>query len=263
MGDYKYILNITGTNTVKAERDNTTCSQLFGFDGKSGNDTGRTDVKIGGKLVDGEPVGGTLVWSKKSETFKGEMKTHDYTDGEHDNAYDDSYTEWASDGAGIWTRTVTKTCKYCGHEEAPAEEKAFDLVYDLNGSTDKQAADFATVKHVTETEVTADQPQREGYSFVGWNTAADGSGTSYEAGAKVELSAPVTLFAQWKKDEPVEPAPKPSDTNPADKTQAGKKTTKQALPKTGDDSMLVIGGVAAVAVVCIIIGVVVFKVRKK
>lgn len=263
MGDYKYILNITGTNTVKAERDNTTCSQLFGFDGKSGNDTGRTDVKIGGKLVDGEPVGGTLVWSKKSETFKGEMKTHDYTDGEHDNAYDDSYTEWASDGAGTWTRTVTKTCRYCGHEEAPAEEKAYDLTYNLNGSEDEQTADFATVEHVTETEVTADKPQRKGYSFVGWNTAADGSGTSYEAGAKVELSAPVTLFAQWKKDEPVEPAPKPSDTKPADKTQAGKKTTKQDLPKTGDDSMLVIGGVAAVAVVCIIIGVVVFKARKK
>lgn len=70
MGDYKYILNITGTNTVKAERDNTTCSQLFGFDGKSGNDTGRTDVKIGGKLVDGEPVGGTLVWSKKARRSK-------------------------------------------------------------------------------------------------------------------------------------------------------------------------------------------------
>ena len=263
MGDYKYILNITGTNTVKAERDNTTCSQLFGFDGKSGNDTGRTDVKIGGKLVDGEPVGGTLVWSKKSETFKGEMKTHDYTDGEHDNAYDDSYTEWASDGAGIWTRTVTKTCKYCGFTKPEFEEKAYDLTYDLNGSEDKQTADFATVKCVTETEVTADKPVRKGYSFVGWNTAADGSGTSYEAGAKVELSAPVTLFAQWKKDEPVEPAPKPSDTKPADKTQAGKKTTKQALPKTGDDSMLLIGGVAAVAVVCIIIGVVVFKARKK
>lgn len=244
MGSYKYILNITGKNTVTAERDNTTCSQLFGFGGKKDNNTARTDVNIGGELV----------WSD------GEMKTHSYTDGEHDNAFDVTYTEWTSNDAGTWTRTETAQCKYCGFTKPELEEKAFDLTYNLNGSEDKQAADFATVKHVTETEVTADQPQREGYSFVGWNTAADGSGTSYEAGAKIELSAPVTLFAQWKKDEP---APKPSDTKPADKTQAGKKTTKQALPKTGDDSMLVIGGVAAVAVVCIIIGVVVFKVRKK
>lgn len=257
MGDYKYILNITGTNTVnftgdyaKGARDNTTCSQLFGFGGKSGNDTGRTDVYIDG----------TLVWSKKGETSKGEMKTHSYTDGEHDKAYDVTYTEWASDNAGTWTRTGTPKCKYCGYTKDPVEEKAYDLAYDLNGSEDKQTVDFATVEHVTETEVTADKPVRKGYSFVGWNTAADGSGTSYEAGAKVELSAPVTLYAQWKKDEP---APKPSDNKPADKTQTGKKPTGRFLPKTGDNSMIIIGGVAVVAVICIAAGVVVFKRRQE
>lgn len=256
MGDYKYILNITGTNTVnftgdyaKGARDNTTCSQLFGFGGKSGNDTGRTDVYIDG----------TLVWSKKGETSKGEMKTHSYTDGEHDKAYDVTYTEWASDNAGTWTRTGTPKCKYCGYTKDPVEEKAYDLAYDLNGSEDKQTVDFATVEHVTETEVTADKPVRKGYSFVGWNTAADGSGTSYEAGAKVELSAPVTLYAQWKKDEP---APKPSDNKPADKTQTGKKPTGRFLPKTGDNSMIIIGGVAVVAVICIAAGVAVLKGRK-
>lgn len=51
MGDHKFILNITGNNTVTAARDRTTCSQLFGFGGKSGNNTGRTDVKIDGTLV--------------------------------------------------------------------------------------------------------------------------------------------------------------------------------------------------------------------
>ena len=95
---------------------------------------------------------------------------------------------------------------------------------------------------------------------MGWNAAADGSGTSYEAGAKVELTAPVTLFAQWKKDEP---APKLSDTKPADKTQTGKKPTGRSLPKTGDNSMMIIGGVAVVAVICIVAGVVVLKCRKK
>ena len=266
MGDFKYILNITGINTVnftgdfiEEARDNTTCSQLFGFGGKSGNDTGRTDVYIGGKLVDGKPVDGTLVWSKKGETFKGEMKTHSYTDGEHDKAYDVTYTEWASDNAGTWTRTGTPKCKYCGYTKDPVEEKAYDLAYDLNGSTDKQTADFATVEHVTETEVTTDQPARKGYSFVGWNTAADGSGTSYAAGDKVELSAPVTLYAQWKKDEP---APKPSDNKPSDKTQTGKKPTGRSLPKTGDNSMIIIGGVAVVAVICIAAGVAVLKGRK-
>lgn len=256
MGSYKYILNITGKNTVTAARDKTTCSQLFGFGGKSGNDTGRTDVYIGG----------TLVWSKKEgETFKGEMKTHDYTDGERDNAYAVTYTDWASDGAGTWTHTGTPKCKYCGFVNPDFVEKAYDLSYDLNGSEDKQTVDFATVKCVTVVGVTADKPVRKGYSFVGWNTAADGSGTSYEAGAKVELSAPVTLYAQWKKDEPT-PKPsdtKPADTKPADKTQTGKKPTGQSLPKTGDNSMIIIGGVAVVAVICIIAGVAVFKGRQE
>ena len=242
MGSYKYILNITGKNTVTAARDNTTCSQLFGFGGKKDNNAGKTDVYIGGELV----------WSE------GKMKTHSYTDGQHDNAFSVTYTDWASDGAGTRTRTVTKTCNYCGYKEV-LTEKAYDLAYDLNGSTDEQTAEFATVEHVTETEVTTDQPVRKGYSFVGWNTAADGSGTSYEAGAKVELTAPVTLFAQWKKDEPT---PKPSDTKPADKTQMSKKPTGQALPKTGDNSMIIIGGVAVVAVICIAAGVAVLKGRK-
>lgn len=254
MGEYKYILNITGNNTVTAARDNTTCSQLFGFGGKSGNDTGRTDVKIDG----------TLVWSKKGETFKGEMKTHEYTDGEHDNAYDVTYTDWASDGTGTWTREATATCQYCGYTKNPVEEKAYDLSYDMNGSTDNQTADFATVEHVTEAEIASNQPVRKGYSFVGWNTAKDGSGTSYAAGDKVELSAPVTLFAQWKKDEP---APKPSDDKPSDTKPAGKpanktKANKQDLPNTGDASANIVAAMGIMAIACFVASAVVSKVRK-
>ena len=37
MGNYKYIINITGDpNHVTAARDTTTCSQVFGFGGKNG-----------------------------------------------------------------------------------------------------------------------------------------------------------------------------------------------------------------------------------
>lgn len=133
------------------------------------------------------------------------------------------------------------------------------LSYDLNGSKDKQTADFATVECVTETEVTAEQPVRKGYSFVGWNTAEDGSGTSYAAGDKVELSAPVTLFAQWKKDEP---APKPSDNKPAGKPTKKTKANKQALPKTGDASANIVLAMGIMAIACFAASAVVSKVRK-
>ena len=38
-----------------------------------------------------------------------------------------------------------------------------------------------------------------GYTFGGWNTVADGSGTYYPAGSEISMPAlgPVTLFAQW------------------------------------------------------------------
>lgn len=250
MGDYKFILKITGNNTVnftgnyiEKARDNTTCSQLFGFAGKSGYNTGRTDVTIDGAKV----------WSNKT------MLTHDYTDGEHENAFNVTYTEWASDNAGTWTRTGTPTCKYCGFVKPDFVEKAYDLSYDLNDSEDKQAAEFAAVKCVTEAKVTAEQPVRKGYSFVGWNTAKDGSGTSYAADATVELSAPVTLFAQWKKDEP---APKPSDNKPAGKPANKTKANKQALPNTDDATSNIIAAMGVMAIVCFAASAVVSKVRK-
>ena len=227
MGNYKYILNITGTNKVTAERDTTTCSQLFGFGGKSGNNSGRTDVNIDGELV----------WTA------GKMQTHSYTDGEHDNAFDVTYTEWTSNDAGTWTRTGTPKCKYCGFIKPEFEEKAYDLSYDLNGSEDEQTADFATVECVTETEIAADQPVRKGYSFVGWNTAENGSGTSYAAGDKVELSAPVTLFAQWEKQASgptVTPATPGDQSKPSANAGSNSATSQGGFAKTADTAVLAI-----------------------
>ena len=40
-------------------------------------------------------------------------------------------------------------------------------------------------------------PTRAGYVFKGWNTAADGSGTSYASGATFTGNADTTLYAQW------------------------------------------------------------------
>lgn len=248
MGDKKYILNITNSS-VTAARDDITCSQLFGFGGKANtNNKGKTDVYINDELV----------WSG------GEKKTHSYTDGERDKAYDVTYTNWTPAGAGTWTRTGTPKCTYCGFVKPDFVEKAYDLSYDLNGSEDKQTGDFAKVEHIAKTKVTADKPARKGYSFAGWNTAADGSGTSYEAGADIVLEAPVTLYAQWKKDEP---APKPSDNKPSDNKPAGKpanktKANKQDLPNTGDASANIVAAMGIMAIACFVASAVVSKVRK-
>ena len=36
-----------------------------------------------------------------------------------------------------------------------------------------------------------------GYSFAGWNTAADGTGTSCSAGGTLTLSFGITRYAEW------------------------------------------------------------------
>lgn len=41
---------------------------------------------------------------------------------------------------------------------------------------------------------------RAGYAFDAWNTAANGSGTRYVAGASYSTNAPLALYAQWLKE---------------------------------------------------------------
>jgi uncharacterized repeat protein (TIGR02543 family) len=38
---------------------------------------------------------------------------------------------------------------------------------------------------------------KTGYTFSGWNTAADGTGTSYASSGSYTLNAPLTLYAKW------------------------------------------------------------------
>jgi uncharacterized repeat protein (TIGR02543 family) len=40
---------------------------------------------------------------------------------------------------------------------------------------------------------------RNGYTFIGWNTVADGSGTPYKDSASITANGNVTLYAQWQK----------------------------------------------------------------
>jgi hypothetical protein len=57
------------------------------------------------------------------------------------------------------------------------------------------------------------EPTRTGYSFLRWNTALDGSGTSYAPGDSYTLPATVweTLYAQWLPVEETPPAAEPAE----------------------------------------------------
>jgi uncharacterized repeat protein (TIGR02543 family) len=67
------------------------------------------------------------------------------------------------------------------------------VTFAANGGAGSMAAETKNAP----TALPANAFTRAGYTFAGWNTAADGSGTSYADGATYPFSADATLYAQW------------------------------------------------------------------
>ena len=192
MGSYKYILNISNISDsqVTAERDTTTCTQLFGFGGKfnelvKNSNSGRTEVNIDGKRV----------WEN------GKMQTHDYTDGEKKQNFTKDEGDW-TDKVDHYEREVTKTCNYCGYKTT-ITEKGYKLEYDLNGGEPAEGADY-TEKIVPENEKVelAAAPTKEGYFFHYWDGA---EGNFYGDSATIKMTANTKLTAQWGEEPPEVP----------------------------------------------------------
>lgn len=190
MGSHKYIININDPKTITAARDKTTtCSQMFGFGGKAAtNNKGKTDVYLNGELV----------WTN------GKMQTHSYTDGEHDQAFTTTYSEWKTIDARNEWRDVTKTCDYCGWSETHKEvASVYRLQYNLNEGVGAENADYNDAySREKESVKLAAAPTREGYEFAGWLSL---KGKLYKAESELEqLTGDEVFTAQWKKkDEPV------------------------------------------------------------
>lgn len=187
MGSYKYIIKIKDP-TVTAVRDTTTCSQVFGFGGKKSNNSGRTEVYWNNSV---EPV-----WKD------GKMQTHSYTDGEHDNAFTYTYSDWTKIDARNEMRDETKTCNYCGWWETHREiASVYRLQYNLNEGVGDETADYnEAFYHENESVKLEAAPTREGYQFAGWLSL---NGKLYKAESELVLTGDEVFTAQWKKDEPV------------------------------------------------------------
>ena len=189
MRPYKFIVYINNPHiNADATLDKTTCSKLFGFDNETAKNNGYTDVYLNGDLV----------WTN------GKMKTHSYTDGEHDKAFTPSYSEWTSSGADrIAKCEVTKTCDYCGWTKKEWEyASVYRLQYNLNEGVGDATADYNEHFYRENESVTlAAKPTREGYQFAGWLSL---NGKLYKAESELEqLTGDEVFTAYWKKDEPV------------------------------------------------------------
>lgn len=190
MRPYKYFIYINNPHFTAA-RSNTTCSQIFGFKedkitGFTGN-TGYTDVYLDGDLV----------WTN------GKMKTHSYTVGEKEDAYEiTGRSDWTSSAERVDECEVTKTCKYCGWTKKELEHASvYRLQYNLNGGDGDATANYSDVFSREKESVKLEAaPTREGYQFAGWLSL---KGKLYNAGSELVLTGDEVFTAQWKKDEPV------------------------------------------------------------
>ncbi|MCC8123777.1 MAG: DUF11 domain-containing protein, partial [Oscillospiraceae bacterium] len=73
--------------------------------------------------------------------------------------------------------------------------------YNANGGTGSYAdtglsaqTEYTVLSH-SETGISY-----SGYTFSGWNTQADGTGTAYTAGSAITISSSITLYAQWAEE---------------------------------------------------------------
>ena len=201
MGNFKYIINISGDNKVSGiSVDSTTCSRLFGFGGKaSTNNTGRLDVFIedtqvwgGGKRV-GEHAQNFSTGSYDNGKAPG--KLNQYTEGYKDNAFTIDETKWEwNEENDCYTRTASRTCDYCGYNENK-EENGYLVSYDLNEGEPAESEDYTDEIVAEGTPIALKKaPSKDGYVFAGWS---DGD-TTYNAGDAVTVEHAMTFTAQWK-----------------------------------------------------------------
>lgn len=130
---------------------------------------------------------------------------------------------------------VGTTLRITGGVPLPVEELETKLVYDANGGVNPPAAEAKQVEKGKTGSFTVkgqENMTNGDLIFKGWNTAANGSGTSYSKDdtAVVEAGKTLTLYAQWDNGQTPPPAPTP------DLGKLGiKKTASVSTVKPGDN----------------------------
>ena len=136
------------------------------------------------------------------EATAGNVALHtneDYFYFEGENHISNSGRGLISNGTYVFdgnaTSNVTITAKF--------RKKNYTVQYELNNSKITDQSSFSEVHDYGDTFTLPSFATTQIYEFLGWNTAADGSGTAYDIGSQVSNLSDVdgatfTLYAQWK-----------------------------------------------------------------
>lgn len=111
------------------------------------------------------------------------------------------------DGFGINAVFYIYSSRFSTYAIATTGTESYTVFFEANGGSGNMDNQALTTN--TATALAANAFTRGGYTFTGWNTKADGSGTAYADKGRVTLTdADLTLYAQWKEN--VQPSTNPS-----------------------------------------------------
>ena len=156
------------------------CNELL----KQGTEIPKTGAHITW-VIDGEVVA-------EEDYLKGTMPSFkDSTDKAPDDNYRYTFTGWSPEVV-VAEEDATYTAQY-----SATARVFYTITFNANGGEGSMEPQRFEVG--VDTALNANTFTREGYKFIGWNTAADGSGATYaDEGAILELTGDMTLYAQWQ-----------------------------------------------------------------
>lgn len=156
------------------------CNELL----KQGKEIPKTGAHITW-VIDGEVVA-------EEDYLKGTMPSFkDSTDKAPDDNYRYTFTGWSPEVV-VAEEDATYTAQY-----SASARVFYTITFNANGGEGSMEPQRFEVG--VDTALNTNAFTREGYKFIGWNTAADGSGAIYaDEGAILELTGDMTLYAQWQ-----------------------------------------------------------------
>ena len=113
------------------------------------------------------------------------------TDKAPDENYRYTFTGWSPEVV-VAEEDATYTAQY-----SATARVFYTITFNANGGEGSMEPQRFEVG--VDTALNTNAFTRENYKFIGWNTAADGSGATYaDEGAILELTGDMTLYAQWQ-----------------------------------------------------------------
>ena len=158
------------------------CNELL----KQGTEIPKTGAHITW-VIDGKVVAEEDYLKGTMPSFKGS------TDKAPDENYRYTFTGWSPE-VGVAEEDVTYTAQY-----EPIARVFYTITFNANGGVGSMEPQRFEVGVDTALNANAFTSEGDKYKFIGWNTAADGSGATYaDEGAILELTSDMKLYAQWQ-----------------------------------------------------------------